>query len=76
MKYELPIDPVNFALMHDTGYFGIPMEKLEDIKSELAARGIENPTEDEIMEICWEFGIDPGNLTEEDEDALFQFPDE
>ena len=52
-------DPVEFALLHDTGFFGVPEEKLEEI-AEVMQSGRD------LSGAAWDCGIAPANLTGED----------
>ncbi len=65
----LPFDPVELAMLHGTGYFGIPEEKLEEIADVLRAEGC-SPAGRALSEACWDCGIDPANLTREDVETL------
>ena len=55
----IPFDPAEFAMLHDTGYFGVPADKLEEIADEV--RGGKA-----LFNAAWDCGIDPANLTAED----------
>lgn len=65
----LPFDPVELAMLHGTGYFGIPEEKLEEIADTLRAEGC-RPAGQALSEAWWDCGIDPANLTREDVETL------
>ena len=52
-------DPVEFAILNDTGFFGVPEEKLEEI-AEVMQSGRD------LSGAAWDCGIDPANLTGED----------
>ena len=52
-------DPVEFAILNDTGFFGVPEEKLEEIAEALRSGR-------ELSKAAWDCGIDPANLTDED----------
>ena len=56
---RLPFDPTELAMLHGTGYFGVPSDKLEEIAEELR-RG------EPLSNAAWNCGIDPANLTDED----------
>lgn len=52
-------DPVEFALLHDTGFFGVPEEKLEEIAEAMQSGR-------DLSGAAWDCGIDPANLTDDD----------
>ena len=56
---SLPFDPVELAMLHGTGYFGVPEEKLEEIAAELRCGKT-------LFDAAWDCGIDPDNLTKDD----------
>ena len=52
-------DPVEFAILNDTGFFGVPEEKLEEIAEAMQSGR-------DLFRAAWDCGIDPANLTDED----------
>ena len=68
--YKLPFDPAELAMLHGTGYFGVPDDKLEEIAEELSSQGITDPSWGAIREAAWACGIDPANLTSADLDEI------
>lgn len=56
---SLPFDPVELAMLHSTGYFGVPEDKLKEIAEELRCGKT-------LFDAAWDCGIDPDNLTEDD----------
>ncbi len=62
----LPFDPVELAMLHGTGYFGVPEDKLEEIADGVRA-GMS------LADAAWDCGIDPDNLTREDLDTIRGF---
>lgn len=52
-------DPVEFAILNDTGFFGVPDEKLEEIAETMRSGR-------DLFRAAWDCGIDPANLTDED----------
>ncbi len=58
-----PFDPTEFAMLSDTGYFGVPDNKLEEIAEEM--RGGKA-----LFNAAWDCGIDPANLTSDDKRAI------
>ena len=56
---RLPFDPTELAMLHGTGWFGVPSDKLEEIADEIR-RG------EPLFDAAWSCGIDPANLSDED----------
>lgn len=66
---DASFDPVEFGLLHGTGFFGVPEEKLEEI-----AEAIQSGSS--LFEAAWDCGIDPANLTAEDRARIRELLDE
>lgn len=64
--YDLPFDPAELAMLHETGYFGVSGDQLAEIAGILAARGLEYPSRGALADACRSLGIDPANLTDDD----------
>ena len=60
---RLPFDPTELAMLHGTGWFGVPSEKLEEIAEEVRHG-------ESLSDAAWHCGIDPANLTEADIRAI------
>ena len=60
----LGFDPAELAMLVNTGYFGVPEEKLEEIAETMQGRGLD------MWHAAWECDIDPANLTGEDKEKI------
>lgn len=60
---SLPLDPVQFAMLSDTGFFGVSSDKLEEIAEEIRSGC-------SLFDAAWNCGIDPANLRSEDLSAI------
>ena len=69
MNTRLPFDPAELAMLHETGYFGVSPERLEEIAAEIR-RG------EPLFDAAWSCGTDPDNLSEEDIACLRHMLDE
>ena len=56
---RLPFDPAELAMLHGTGFFGVPAGKLEEIAEEVRHG-------EPLFDAAWSCGIDPANLTDAD----------
>ena len=65
---SLPFDPVELAMLHAVGYFGVPADKLEEIV-EAMSKG------KSLSDAAWDCGIDPANLTQEDMESIRNYLD-
>ena len=58
------IDPAEFAMLMNNGYFGVSDEKLRKIAETMVYSGLS------LSDAAWECDIDPGNLSAEDIEAI------
>ena len=58
-RIPIPFDPAELAMLHETGYFGVSSDKLEEIADEMQSGK-------DLFDAAWDRGIDPANLSSED----------
>ena len=58
-RTPIPFDPAELAMLHDTGYFGVSSDKLEEIADEMQSGK-------DLFDAAWDRGIDPANLSSAD----------
>ena len=58
-RTPFPFDPAELAMLHDTGYFGVSSDKLEEIADEMQSGK-------SLFDAAWGCGIDPANLSAKD----------
>ena len=64
-----PFDPAEFAMLNETGFFGVSAGRLEEIAEEMRLGK-------SLYDAAWDCGTDPANLTAEDRRTIRELLEE